>query len=142
MAYRLFYDIPTAEEFVELRLKAGMSPRDIGGARKGLFNSNFMVIYRDGGKLIGMGRIIGDGATTFQIADMAVDPAYQGQGLGKSMMGELVKWLEVNASPGSYVSLIADGDASYLYEKFGFVPSLPLSQGMHRFINKKGTATE
>ena len=134
--FKKSYELPTAEEFVNLRLLAGMSARDIAGVKIGLMNSYHVVIFRDGDLLIGMGRIIGDGMTTFQIADMAVHPDYQGKGLGKSIMAELVKWLEENASPHSYVSLIADGNAKLLYEKFGFESTTPHSIGMQRYINK------
>jgi len=132
------FESPTAEEFVSLRLLAGMTVRDVQGVEVGLANSNHVVIFRDGELLVGMGRVIGDGATTFQIADIAVDPNYQGQGLGKAIMAELVKWLEENATPDSYVSLIADGDAKFLYEKFGFKATAPHSIGMHRYVNKQG----
>ena len=127
---------PTAEEFVALRVKAGMTPRDMEGAKIGLLNSNYMVTVRDGDLLVGMGRIIGDGATTFQITDMVVHPNYQGKGLGKKMMGELISWLEENATPNAYVSLIADGDAKYLYKQFGFEDVVPYSIGMQRFIKR------
>lgn len=33
-----------------------------------------------------MGRVIGDGGTTFQIVDIAVDPDYQGQGYGRVIL--------------------------------------------------------
>jgi hypothetical protein len=33
---------------------------------------------------------------------------------------------------GAYVSLIADGDAQFLYEKFGFRPTAPAAVGMFR----------
>jgi len=132
---RMSFDLPTAGEFVNLRSLVGMSGRDIAGAKRGLANSNCMITFRDGKLLIGMGRVIGDGATTFQIADMAVHPNYQGKGIGKAIMKELVDWLEENASPNSYVSLVADGSAKFLYEKFGFIETESDSIGMYRFIN-------
>ena len=133
---KMNFELPTAEEFVNLRLLAGLSARDIRGVKIGLVNSNYMVTFRDGDLLVGMGRIIGDGMTTFQIADMAVHPNYQGKGLGRAIMAELMKWLEENATPNSYVSLIADGDAKFLYEKFGFEVTILYSIGMHTFIMK------
>ena len=131
------FELPTAEEFVNLRLLAGMATRDIEGAKIGLANSNYMVTFRDDDLLVGMGRIIGDGMTTFQITDMAVHPSYQGKGLGRAMMAELMEWLEENATPHSYVSLVADGDAKFLYEKFGFEMTTPYSVGMQKFIKKR-----
>lgn len=135
--FKVSHAIPTAEEYVNLRVVAGMSPRDIEGSRIGLKNSNYMVSCRYEDKLIGMGRVVGDGYTTFQITDVVIDPEFQGKGLGKLIMKELIDYLEKNAAPNSYVSLIADGDATYLYQKFGFVQSIPYSTGMHRFIKKQ-----
>lgn len=128
------FDLPTAKEFVDLRVLAGMTARSVEGARQGLPHSNCMVTLRKDKLLIGMGRIIGDGATTFQIADIVVHPDHQGKGLGKTIMTELMKWLEENASPQSYVSLLADGDAKFLYEAFGFVESAPYTVGMQQFL--------
>ena len=137
MSIEMSFSYPTPEEYVNLRVLADMSPRDVEGAKIGLANSNHMVTCRDQGTLVGMGRIIGDQATTFQIVDVAVHPNYQGKGLGKRIMQELMKYLEKNASPNSYVSLLADGDAKYLYEKFGFKLSAPDdSLGMHLFMNE------
>ena len=134
--FSINFELPTAEEFVNLRLLAKMSARDVRGIEIGLVNSNHVVTFRDGDLLVGMGRVIGDSATTFQITDIAVHPDYQGKGIGKSIMAELINWLEENATPNSYISLVADGDAKSLYEKFGFEVTTPYSIGMHRFANK------
>ncbi|MEQ1962699.1 hypothetical protein ABLB69_05885 [Xenorhabdus khoisanae] len=40
-------------------------------------NSLLAICLRDQGKLIGMGRVIGDGACFFHIVDIMVDPDYQ-----------------------------------------------------------------
>jgi len=52
----------------------------------GLPNSLYAVQFRLDGELIAMGRVIGDGGCFFQIVDIAVDPAHQGQGLGRRIM--------------------------------------------------------
>jgi ribosomal protein S18 acetylase RimI-like enzyme len=77
-----------------------------------------------------MGRVIGDGGTAFQIVDIAVEPEHQGKGLGKQIVAALVDHLRANAPPSAYVSLIADGDAQFLYAKYGFAPVMPESIGM------------
>lgn len=38
-------------------------------------------MIEQGNRAVGMGRVIGDGGCFFQIVDIAVDPADQGQGL-------------------------------------------------------------
>src|SRR5579863_9749922 len=65
---------PTAEEFVALRAAAGMKERKVASAEKGILNSLFWITLRSQGKLIGMGRVVGDGGTVVQITDIAVDP--------------------------------------------------------------------
>ena len=77
-----------------------------------------------------MGRIVGDGGCFFQIVDMAIRPEYQGQGIGYGIMERLMRRLHDDAPKSAYVSLIADGDASKLYSKFGFEFTAPVSAGM------------
>ncbi len=55
---------------------------------------------------------------------------YQGKGLGKANIREIVKYLVENVPQSDYVSLIADGKAHELYQQFGFVPTAPRSVGM------------
>ncbi|MFH8680436.1 GNAT family N-acetyltransferase [Streptomyces lydicus] len=91
------------------------------------------VVLRYEGEPIGMGRIIGDGGTAFQVVDICVHPAHQGRGLGKRIMAALAEELERRAP--AYVSLIADGPACFLYEKFGFAATTTLdSIGMYRLV--------
>ena len=125
-------EVPSAEEYVAMRVRAGLSPKDVKASEIGLKNSIYAVSIRDQSTLIGMGRIIGDGGCFYQIVDIAVDPKYQGQGLGKRIMSELTNFLESNVPKGAYVSLIADLPADKLYEKFGFNYTSPKSVGMYR----------
>ncbi|MBU5439369.1 GNAT family N-acetyltransferase [Tissierella sp. MSJ-40] len=124
------YEIPNAEEYNNLRIISGLSPKDEAASEIGLKNSIFMISLRDSGKLIGMGRIIGDGGCFYHIVDIAVAPSYQGNGLGNLIMSEITKYLDDHASKDSYVSLIADVPADRLYKKFGFDYSAPKSVGM------------
>lgn len=77
-----------------------------------------------------MGRIVGDGGLAFQIVDIAVEPAHQGKGLGKAIVGRLVQYLDEVAPAGAGISLLADGPAKYLYAQFGFRETAPASVGM------------
>ncbi|QHS24566.1 GNAT family N-acetyltransferase [Virgibacillus sp. MSP4-1] len=101
-------------------------------AEVGLKNSWFAVCIYDKQTLIGMGRVIGDGGAFFQIVDIVVKPSYQGQGLGKRVMKEIMNHLDENTYAGSYVSLIADDPANKLYEQFEFKYTYPGSHGMYR----------
>lgn len=128
--YALSTEIPSIEEYVRLRRDAGLSPRSLEAAKRGLPGTLFAVSVRDRGNLIGMGRVIGDGGCNYEIVDMAVDPDYQRQGVGLQVMSALMDYLRTNAPDSAYVSLVADGGAPALYEKFGFRPVAPRSIGM------------
>lgn len=119
----------SAEDFIHLREITGLSPRPIGAVSRGLAASLYAVCIDDNGKTVGMGRIIGDGALNFDIVDVAVDPAYQGQGLGRLIMNALMAWLQSNAPRDSYITLM--GDVPALYEKYGFRLTRPRSEGMY-----------
>jgi ribosomal protein S18 acetylase RimI-like enzyme len=43
-----------------------------------------VVVALDGSQVIGMGRLVGDGVTYFYVQELAVLPAYQGRGIGRT----------------------------------------------------------
>ncbi len=129
--YTLIARIPDSTTYRTLRASCGLSGKSEEAAARGLPNSLHAVVVEHRGEVVGMGRIIGDGGTAFQVTDIAVLPAHQGRGLGKLVVGALVEWLKANAPPTAYVSLIADGEAHRLYAQFGFAPTAPASIGMY-----------
>jgi predicted N-acetyltransferase YhbS len=140
--YRLAERVPTVDEYVRLRIAAGMTPRSAEAASHGLPNSLFGVVIEQGGETVGMGRAIGDGGLFFQLVDIAVHPDHQARGLGKRIVGNLIERLRAFVPAEAYLSLIADGDAKYLYAQFGFEPTTPASIGMAVWLNPKADTTE
>jgi ribosomal protein S18 acetylase RimI-like enzyme len=67
-------------------------------------------------KVIGMGRIMGDLGCFFTIVDICVLPNYQRKGIGKIIMKALMKFVEEKVPKDSDVTLLAIGDAQYLYK--------------------------
>ncbi|MFH8891982.1 GNAT family N-acetyltransferase [Streptomyces sp. NPDC017949] len=133
-SYSLRAETPSVEVYLRLRSGSGLSPKTPEMARAGLPGTWHGVTVLHGDEPVGMGRVVGDGGCFFQIVDMCVLPEHQGRGLGKRIMEELVRELEQRAPVGAYVSLIADGDARYLYEQYGFRLTTPASVGMHRTV--------
>lgn len=123
--YKLIERVPTIDEYRDLRRLAGLSQKSEEAAAAGLPNTRYAVVIERDGIAIGMGRVIGDGGTAFQVTDIAVLPEHQGQGLGKQIVARLVDWLRTSAPKSGYVSLIADGTAKDLYAKFGFKETAP-----------------
>ncbi len=121
---------PTIDEYRDLRRLSGLSEKSADAAARGLPNTLHAVVIEANDLAIGMGRVIGDGGTAYQLVDIAVLPEHQGKGLGKRVVSALVDWLHANAPKSAYVSLIADGPAKDLYAQFGFKPVMPASIGM------------
>lgn len=103
---------------------------DQAAAAIGLPASWCAVCLRDEGELVGMGRLVGDGALFLQVVDIAVLPAWQRRGLGRRIMAALMEQARLRAPAGTVMTLLADGEACRLYELFGFRLSAPRSQGM------------
>ena len=131
---------PDAEDYVRLRSAAGMSPKTLAAAHRGLPNTLYGVQLRRQGEVVGMGRVIGDGGCFFVVVDIAVVPELHGQGLGKRIMAALDAWLTANVPTSAYVSLAADGDAKYLYGKFGFVETTPHTVNMEYIAPRRPQA--
>jgi ribosomal protein S18 acetylase RimI-like enzyme len=140
--YELSVGVPSVEVFRRLRTDAGLSDKDPAAVAGALPHTWHGVLLHHEGEPIGMGRIIGDGGTAFQIVDVCVHPAHQGRGLGRRIMAALTEELERRAPGTAYVSLIADGPARFLYEKFGFTDTAAHdSIGMYRVMGEPGGVT-
>ena len=130
MTYSILREVPSVETYQKLRTDSGLSAKTIEAAERGLPRTLFGVQVLDGAIPVGMGRIVGDGGCFFQVVDIAVLKKHQGKGIGKMIMGEIMKYIEANVPESGYVSLIADGEAHRLYARFGFVQTAPNSVGM------------
>jgi len=64
----------------------GFSP---GPLMRGLKQSHSVLEARQRGELLGMARIVGDGATIACVSELVVDPAVRFQGLGRAMVSEI-----------------------------------------------------
>ena len=126
----LSLEIPGVEEYRTLRSAAGLSAMSETQASQGLPSSWCAVCVRDGGELIGMGRVVGDGGCFFLVVDIAVRPDRQQQGIGKRIMAALMEQLHSRAPAGAMIGLFADGEAYRLYQQYGFKLVAPAAQGM------------
>ena len=85
--------------------------------RKVFSNSLYVSFVYDGEKLIGAGRALADGGDCSYICDIAFLPDYQGAGLGKQMVGELVE----RSRGHKKIILYAVPGKEPFYRKFGFL---------------------
>jgi len=130
-AFRIIEDQIPVQTYQKLRSESGLSVKTEQASQIGLKNSIYSVMVADEVNVIGMGRIIGDGGCFCQVVDICVLPGYQGRGIGKLIMEKISGFINKKLPASCYVSLIADGDASFLYEQFGFKDTMPGSKGMY-----------
>lgn len=112
----------TAEDFIRLKMAAGFIERPLEQAEKAVKNSLFNVTAICGGKVVGMGRLVGDGAMYWYLQEIIVQPEYQGKGIGKSIVNRLLEHIRSAAIPGTIIDigLTAVKGKEPFYEKFGF----------------------
>ncbi len=135
MSYELKEEIPSINDYISIRLEAGLSRKSAEAAAIGLPNSIYSVVVHHRDRPVGIGRIIGDGGCFFEITDMAVLPNHQKKGVGAMIMEALVSYLKANAPSTAYVSLMADHGTPMFYKKYGFKFSeMPKSSGMYMRI--------
>ena len=85
-------------------------------------NTLFRVSIYDGERIVAMARAIGDKGLSYYIKDVIVLPEYQGKGLGRMLINELLSFINANGVPETniFVELCAMPDKIPFYEKFGF----------------------
>ena len=112
----------TAKEFIELWESVWDGAPTFEQVKLGLKNTLFRVSVWDDDKVIGMARMIGDLGLDYYIKDVVVRPEYQGRGIGRMLINELLKFINDNGIPGTeiFVELCAMPDKIPFYEKFGF----------------------
>jgi len=127
---------PSADEFASLRGLIGWRNPSLSVIQQSIDTSLFWVSLYRNNKLIGCGRIVGDGAMYFYIQDIMVNPDYQQQGIGAHVMNQIESFLENTAQSGSTIGLLAAHNKEAFYEKFGYCSrtGAPLGLGMCKFV--------
>ena len=118
------------DEYQWLRKSVGWWDTDLASTREGLVNSLYSVTAAENGKVIAIGRVIGDKGLYFYIQDLIVHPDFQGKGIGRKIMSMLKAYIENNAKPGAFISLMAAKGLEAYYKEFGFQPRSIEGPGM------------
>lgn len=112
----------TARQFIELWESVWGGAPSIEQVEFALENTLFTVSICDGEKCVAMARMIGDMGLCCYIKDVVVHPDYQGRGLGRTLIDELLRFVNEHGISGTsvFVELAAMPDKVPFYEKFGF----------------------
>lgn len=108
-------------------------------AVKAISNSIYTVTASVDGKVVGMGRMVGDGAVICYVQDLVVHPSYQKLGVGAALMDRLIGHAESLRMEGTELMLClmcAKGREEF-YKKHGFTarPTDKLGPGMIMYLN-------
>ena len=111
------------DELEKLCDSVGWVRRPIKKVKSALENSFLAVSifhYKNEKKtLIGFARVTSDGSFNATIWDVVVHPTFQGRGLGKTLMIEVIK--ELRKRDISTITLFADPEVVQFYKHIGFI---------------------
>ena len=132
-------------EYLSLRESVGWKKLTERQAELALENCLYCIsayeVTENGKKLIGMGRIVGDGAVICYIQDLIVLPEYHGRGVGSALMKYLKAYVTSLTGDGEemMLSLMCAKGREGFYERHDFIarPTEKLGPGMIIYISKK-----
>jgi GNAT superfamily N-acetyltransferase len=108
----------TASHFIDILQRSTLGERrplhDIAAMEQMFSHGNVYVGAYEGVKLVGLARVMTDFVFTSYLSDLAVDEAYQNQGIGKQLIREVQK-----AIPKAKIILLAAPAAEGYYPKIG-----------------------
>jgi len=122
MNIRYEKNIMTGEMLANMRNLAGWGNTSILKADIAIKNTPFSIAALDDDILVGIGRIIGDGALIWYVQDVIVLSEYQGKGIGTEIMNYLIEYAKLNSVPNERftIGLMSAKGKEIFYEKLGF----------------------
>ncbi len=127
--------------FINLRALVGWKVLSEEQAKKALTNSLITISAYVDDKIVGMGRLVGDGAVICYIQDLVVHPDYRKIGVGDTIMKRLLAYVQeirIDDTEMMLCLMCAKGREKF-YEKYGFIarPTQNLGPGMIQYLNKQ-----
>lgn len=119
---QLVENILKPEDFIRLRTETGFANIPVEHARKALQNGlvNVSALYH--GELVGMGRMVGDGAMYWYLQEIIVLPRFQQKGIGSMIVRHLVAYAKAHSVTGKFTTVggVSAKGKEPFYEKMGF----------------------
>ena len=105
--------------------------------KKALKNDLYSVAISDEDKLVGIGRVVGDGALYFYVQDVIVLPDYKGKGIGRLIMEAIENFIKHEARHNAFIGLMAASGVTNFYRQFDYEPRPESGPGMYKVIKLK-----
>ena len=120
--YTIKHNELSAEEFISLWETVWGPGPSLEQTRLAMEHTLFRVSVFDGDRIVAMARMIGDMGLDYYIKDVIVRPEYQGKGIGRLLINDLLQFVNDNGicGTGVFVELCAEPDKIPFYQKFGF----------------------
>ena len=126
-------DVLQPQDFVRLRVLTGFADIPIEHAKRALDGGLINVSAKYGDWLIGMGRMVGDGAMYWYLQEIIVLPEYQKQGVGTKIVNHLVDYAVSHSTTGKFTTIggVSAKGKEEFYRKLGFEV---ISNGIQKMI--------
>lgn len=136
---KLYENKLTAKDFCDLQESVGFRRPNLSQIEICLKNSIYIVSAEVDGNVVGMGRLVGDCARIFYIQDVFINPDYQNQGIGTSIIKKLLAYIDNIdlADCNIMVGLMSAQGKETFYERFGFISRPNDFQGCGMMMNMK-----
>lgn len=124
-------NVKNVKEFNLLYDLVGWGAYDDDISSQALDNTYYSVSIYNNDRIVGYGRLIGDGICFMYIHDIMVDPKYQNKKIGTTIMNKLLKKINEirKQNPDMRTYLGASKGKEEFYEKFGFVKRIDADLG-------------
>ena len=131
-------NVNNIDEFNLLYDLVGWGSYDNKISQKALSNTYYSVSIYDDDKIIGYGRLIGDGICFMYIHDVMVKPEYQNKKIGTKIMNKIIEKIEDIKKENSDVRVYlgASKGKEGFYKKIGFIERQDADLGAGMIYNR------
>ena len=137
MAVEIVARKPTPAEYESVVASVGFRSHDHAAVEVALANTPYCVCAVDGHEVIGLGRIIGDGAISFLLTNVMVRPSHQRRGIGSRIVRVLCEAVEALPYHNIVVEAVPLPGLQSFYERLGFRASRTATPGMVRWVHEQ-----
>jgi ribosomal protein S18 acetylase RimI-like enzyme len=135
MMVKIVRRTPTALEFESLLVSVGFRGHDPASTELALANTLFCICAMDEKEVIGLGRIVGDGAISLLLTNIMVRPSYQRRGIGTRIVRELLSCVEELPHRNIVLEVAPLPGSQEFYESLDFKSSRGAPPGMVKWFH-------